>query len=460
MKKLIGNKAFYLMVLGVAVPIMIQNGITNFVGMLDNIMVGRVGTDQMSGVAIVNQLLFVFNLCIFGGVSGAGVFGAQFFGQKNHEGVRDTFRYKLVISGVIVAVAYVVFIIFGEDLISLYLHDGSNSGDLKATASYAKNYLDIMLIELIPFAVVQVYAGTLRETGETVLPMKAGMAAVAVNLLLNYILIFGKFGAPKLGVEGAAIATVISRFVELGIVLIWTHAHKTKNTFIIGAYKNFKIPKNLAIKITLKGIPLLMNEGLWSAGQAMLLQCYSVRGLAVVAGLNISNTIANLFNIVFLALGSSISIVVGQMLGAGKGQEAKDTAYKMTFFAVACCFVLAIIMSLGGRFFPYLYNVEPEVRNLASMLIVIAALTMPIHAYMNATYFTLRSGGKTFITFLFDSVYMWVVSIPLAYALAHYTEIPILYLFLAVQLIDLVKCTIGFFMVKSGIWIQNIVDEK
>ena len=214
MKKLIGNKAFYLMVLGVAVPIMIQNGITNFVGMLDNIMVGRVGTDQMSGVAIVNQLLFVFNLCIFGGVSGAGVFGAQFFGQKNHEGVRDTFRYKMVISGVIVAVAYVVFIIFGEDLISLYLHDGSKSGDLEATARYAKNYLSIMLIELIPFAVVQVYAGTLRETGETVLPMKAGMGAVAVNLVLNYILIFGKFGAPKLGVEGAAIATVISRFVE------------------------------------------------------------------------------------------------------------------------------------------------------------------------------------------------------------------------------------------------------
>lgn len=460
MKKLIGNKAFYLMVLGVAVPIMIQNGITNFVGMLDNIMVGRVGTDQMSGVAIVNQLLFVFNLCIFGGVSGAGVFGAQFFGQKNHEGVRDTFRYKMIISGVIVAVAYVVFIIFGEDLISLYLHDGSKSGDLEATARFAKGYLNIMLIELIPFAVIQVYAGTLRETGETVLPMKAGMGAVAVNLVLNYILIFGKFGAPKLGVEGAAIATVISRFVELGIVLIWTHRHKEQNAFIVGAYKQFKIPKNLAIKITVKGVPLLLNEGLWSAGQAMLLQCYSVRGLAIVAGLNISNTIANLFNIVFLALGSSISIVVGQMLGAGKRQEAKDTAYKMTFFAVACCLVLAIIMSLGGRFFPYLYNVEPEVRKLASMLIVIAALTMPIHAYMNATYFTLRSGGKTFITFLFDSVYMWVVSIPLAYGLAHYTEIPILYLFLAVQLIDLVKCAIGFFMVKSGIWIQNIVDDK
>ena len=126
-KRFIGDKKFYKMILLIAIPIMIQNGITNFVGMLDNIMVGRVGTEEMSGVAIVNQLIFVFNICIFGAVSGAGIFGAQFFGQGNHEGVRNTFRFKIVISAIVLIIGYIVFWTLGTELISLYLHDGNQS---------------------------------------------------------------------------------------------------------------------------------------------------------------------------------------------------------------------------------------------------------------------------------------------------------------------------------------------
>ena len=174
MKKLIGDKKFYMMILAIAIPIMIQNGITNFVGMLDNIMVGKVGTEQMSGVAIVNQLLFVFNLCIFGAVSGAGIFGAQFFGQDNHEGVRDTFRFKIVLCAIIVGISLIIFLIFGKSLISMYLHEGSDVGDIKLALHYGEIYMRIMLIGLIPFTIIQVYAGTLRETGQTLLPMLAG----------------------------------------------------------------------------------------------------------------------------------------------------------------------------------------------------------------------------------------------------------------------------------------------
>jgi Na+-driven multidrug efflux pump len=279
-----------------------------------------------------------------------------------------------------------------------------------------------------------------------------------VNLVLNYLLIFGMFGFPRLGVEGAAIATVISRYVQVLMVILWTHGNREKMSFIQGIYKKWSIPGSLAWKITLKGMPLMINEILWSAGIAMQMQCYSMRGLDTVAALNISSTITNLFNIVFLALGSSISIVVGQMLGAGKKQEAKDTAYKMTFFAVASCVVLSIIMSLGGRFFPYLYNVEPEVHKLASMLIIIAALTMPIHAYMNATYFTLRSGGKTLITFLFDSVFLWGFVVSLAFALFYIGHLSIFIIFPIVQCTDIIKDIIGYIFIKKKVWVVNIVN--
>ena len=164
-RKYVGDRAFYAMVLGVAVPIMIQNGITNFVSMLDNIMVGQMGTESMSGVAIVNQLLFVFSLCVFGGVSGAGIFGAQFYGNGNHEGLRSTLQFKLILSVILTAVGTAIYMAADSALISLYLHDGSESGDIAATLEYGIDYMAVMLIGLLPFAFTQAYASTLRETG-------------------------------------------------------------------------------------------------------------------------------------------------------------------------------------------------------------------------------------------------------------------------------------------------------
>jgi len=169
-RKFIGTKRFYKTLLGVMIPILIQNAITNFVSLLDNVMVGRVGTEQMSGVSIVNQLLFVFYLCIFGAISGAGLFSAQFFGKRDHEGVRHTFRFKWYISLLLLGGATALLIAAGEPLIGLYLHEGGETGDLALTLHYAKQYLAISLIGLLPYTVTQVYAGTLREIGHTVPP--------------------------------------------------------------------------------------------------------------------------------------------------------------------------------------------------------------------------------------------------------------------------------------------------
>lgn len=457
MRKLIGTKDFYRHLLMIAIPIMIQNGITNFVGMLDNIMVGQVGTNQMSGVAIVNQLLFVYNLCIFGGISGAGIFAAQFYGKGDHKGVRECFRFKLIIVAVLTLLGILTFVVAGPSLIQLYLHEDGSGTSSAQTLLYAKQYMTVMLFDMLPFAISQAYAGTLRETDETVLPMKAGIAAVLVNLVFNYILIYGKFGAPALGVVGAAIATVMSRFVEMGIIVIWTHTHKEKNRFIEDAYKHFEIPAELMKRMTIKGLPLLANETLWAAGQAVMMQNYSIRGLTVIAAMNISSTISNVFNIVFIAMGSAIAILIGQELGAEKTGVMED-AYKMTFFAVICCMISGALMLCVAPFFPDIYNTDHEVRSLATSFIMISACCMPMYAFENATYFTLRSGGKTFITFLFDSCFVWVFSIPLAFVLVHYTDMPITFLFLCCQMIELMKCLIGYVLVRKGIWINNITN--
>ncbi len=457
-RKFVGDKAFYRMVLAVAVPIMIQNGITNFVGLLDNIMVGQIGTEQMSGVAIVNQLLMVYYLCVFGGLAGAGIFTAQYFGQKDHEGIRQTFRYKFWMALILTAGAILLLLSAGRNLIQMYLSGSSDGGDLTAALQYGTSYLRVMLLGIPAFMWVQIYVSTLRECGETVVPMKAGIAAVAVNLCLNY-LIYGKLGLPALGVVGAAMATVVSRYVEAAIVIVWTHRHKEKNPYITGIYKTLKVPGHLAVKYFIKGAPLLVNETMWSAGMAMLTQCYSVRGLSVIAGLNIANTINNVFNVVFIAMGDAVAIIIGQLLGAGKMEEARDTDNKIIAFSVCCCLGIAVLMVFIAPLFPQIYKTTDDVKALAVQFIIAQAIFMPQAAFMHAAYFTLRSGGKTIVTFLFDSVFVWCVSVPVAYSLSRLTSIPVIAIFAMVQIADWIKCIIGFVLVKKGVWLQNIVAK-
>jgi putative MATE family efflux protein len=454
--KLFGNRAFYKMVLLVAVPIMVQNGITNFVNLLDNIMVGQIGTESMSGVAIVNQLIFIYNLCIFGGLSGAGIFTAQYYGKEDQEGIRHTFRYKLGLGILLTALAVAVFLIGGDALIQSYLQGSNDGSDPTAALRYGKEYLWIMLAGLPAFALLQVYSSTLRECGETVVPMRAGIIAILVNLTFNYLLIYGKFGFPQLGVAGAAIATVLARYVEMIIVVRWTHKNVDRNPYVIGLYRTIKVPLHLAKVYFLKGSPLLVNETLWAAGVAVLLQCYSVRGLNVVAGMNISNTIQNLFNIAFIAMGDAVAIIVGQLLGANKMKEARETDTKIIVFSVLCCLVTSTLMFFIAPLFPQLYQTSAQSQEYAKTFIIITAIFMPQNAFLHAAYFTLRSGGQTVITFLFDSVFLWCVSVPLAFCLSRFTTLPVMWILIAVNIADWLKCIMGFVLVRKGVWMKNI----
>ncbi len=457
LKKLIGDKRFYQTVLAVTLPILVQNAITNFVNMLDNIMIGRVGTTEMTGVAIANQLIFIFNLCIFGALSGAGIFTAQFYGKNDKKGIADTMRFKLYVAVAISIAGCAILLLAGEPLVELYLRGEGDVTDITASLGHALDYIHIMLIGFIPFALSQSYVSTLRENGETFVPMVAGSVAVLVNLVFNYILIYGHLGAPALGPKGAAVATVLSRFVELAIVVIWTHAHTKRHPFAALIYKTCKIPVSLVGKIFVKGMPLMVNELLWSIGIAALMQCYSVRGYHVVSALNISQTIANLFNVVYMSIGSSVAIFVGQLLGAGKMEEAVDTDRKLIAFSTVSCVAVGAVLFAIAPLFPEIYKTTEDVRVLASQLIRVSALYMPIGAFLHASYFTLRSGGKTGITFAFDSGFICLISYPAAYILASFTSLPILPMYFAVQMLDLIKCVIGFILVKRRVWVNNIV---
>ena len=456
-KRFIGDRQFYRRTLSVAVPIIIQNGITNFVSLLDNIMVGQVGTMPMSGVSIVNQLLFIFNLCVFGASSGAGIFTAQFHGSGDHKGITHTFRFKVLVCSLISLVGIGLFSLLDSSLIGLYLTGEGDPLAAREALLSAQDYLAAMLWGLVPFALSNAYSGTLRECGQTTVPMAAGICAVFVNLVLNYCLIFGHFGMPAMGVRGAALATVISRYVELALVAGWTHLHSAQQKFIRGAYKSFYIPGKLLWGMITKGMPLMINEFFWSMGIATMNQAYSTCGLEVVPAMNISSVLFNLGSVAFMALGSSVGIIMGQMLGAGvKEAELRDTNRKLVALSVVSGVFFGAVLAVASPFFPRLYNAESSVQELATVLICITACAIPFNSYTNSAYFTLRSGGQTLVTFLFDSCFVWGVCVPLAYCLSRFAKLPIIPLYIICQSAELLKCTLGYIMIRQGKWIQNL----
>ncbi len=452
------NQNLYKKVLVIAIPMMIQNGITNMVNLVDNLMVGSLGTENMTGVSIVGQLLFVYFLAIFGGLSGPGIYGAQYYGQGNRDGFQNIFRLKIWIATILTMIGIMAFIVGGQAMMGLYMHGTQDGIDPVQTVHAGISYLNIMLIGLVPMALTQVYAGSLREMGQSVKPMVAGIVSVVVDIICNYMLIFGKLGCPKLGVKGAAIATVIARFAELLVILVWTHSTLPEDSFLKHVYRTLRFPLGDMRIVIRKGMPILCNEFMWAGGIAALTQCYSIRGLQVVAALNISNILCNLINVVFVALGNAVGIIMGQYLGASRFQEAKEGSDHLMWFTAAVCVVLTVILIALSGIFPQAYQTTDEVRSMAGQLIIITAVFFPLQGALNVLYFTLRSGGKTLITFLFDSVYSWLVSVTVAFVLSRYTPLPILAVYAVVQSADVIKVTIGYILVKKGVWLTNLVE--
>ena len=430
LKRFIGTKAFYRNVLALLIPMVIQQFITSFVSLLDNIMVGSLGTEAISAASISNSVLMVHMLAIFGGMSGASIYGAQFFGKGDMDGMRHTFRFKLYFGVIFSAAAIAVYLLFGSSFIQSFLRGDSNGGDLVLTHSLGNGYLRVMLWGLIPFALAQVYTGTLRESGETRAPMVAGIIAI-----------------------------LTSRYVELLVVVVHSHRNTDRYLFLVDVYKSLRVPAKLVWKITRTAAPLLVNEILWSLGMTFITNFYSLRGLNAVAALNINGTAFNLFSVIMFAMGSAVSIMVGQRLGAGKMEEARDVDRKLIFLTEVIHIVMAVILVLVSPLIPRMYNVSEEVRSLTRQLLIVVALTLPVHSFAHVAYFTIRSGGRTVITFLFDAAYTWAVSVLLAFCLVRFTDLPIVQIYFFVMSADIIKVVIGVLMIRSGFWVRNVVND-
>ena len=442
MKKFIGDKKFYRLLFAIVMPIVLQQFITQFVSLLDNLMVGQVGSSEMTGVSLANQILFVFNLGIFGSLSGASIFATQYFGAKDKKGYQETFRFKWLLGLIIFA-------------ITTNSQEGEFS-DPNIVLESGRTYLLIMLIGNLPFIIKEIYATSLREMKETLIPMLSGILAIIVNLFLNYLLIFGKWGLPQLGTSGAAIATVVSRFVEMIFVIIYIKIKNNKFSYFNGVYKKILSFQSFK-KFLPKTLLLLSNEVLWALSLTLILSCYALRGLDYVASFNICNTVTNVFLTVGTSLGNATAIILGNKLGAKDISDAKASSYRILAFSIIVTIVFSFIMVGSSFILPNIYETSENIKEVARNLIIIGAIFLPVHAFNTCCYFVLRAGGRIVLTILFDSVFVLIVRLPLAFILSKYTTMSIYIVYAIVDGIDFIKTFVGYILIDKGIWLKAII---
>lgn len=459
MVRFIKENSFYKNLFVIVLPIIIQNAVTSFVSLLDNIMVGQIGTMAMSAVSICNQLNNVYMFLMFGAFSAVGIFACQFKGKDDDEGILNCFRLKIYVCLIMILVLFSVILLFGNNIFDLFFINKNNSLELaKTMVDLSLSYFKLLLPGLFFFTFSTCMAFTLRELGNTFTSMMSSVIAIFVNLALNYILIFGHFGFPALGVQGAAIATSIARFVECIILLVFIF-RSTEYNFLTTVFKKYSIPLALCIDIVKRGGPLFINEIFYSFGEAGLAQCYSKMGVDPLASMNINLTVAHFFSVACFAMGTATSIILGQLLGKGELEKAKPTAMRLLKVNILISIVFGIGLFILAPYFPKIYNTSVQNQELACKLLWIYALHLPLLGIYHTSYFIIRSGGKTMITFWFDGFYTAFILFGTAYLITRFTNFDMLLLYICVNLVDIIKTVVGFMLVKSGFWVQNIVKD-
>ncbi|RRC94155.1 MATE family efflux transporter [Erysipelotrichaceae bacterium OH741_COT-311] len=449
LKKFIGDKTFYITVLTVAIPLMLQQLIISSVNLIDNLMVGQLGDYAIGAVGTVNRVYIIILYGINGLVAACSIYIAQYFGAKNKGKMQESFLISLLISFLLVVCFTIVALVYPKEIVMYFTKD-------EQILTYGAQYLKIVIFSFLPNVFSLCIASAIRSIGKTKAPLIISIIAVIVNTILNYILIFGHFGFPSLGVKGAALATVIARFLELIMYVVVVNQEEFPRVFHF-----VKITKELLTKILLKAIPLFLNEIIWTFGIATLFKFYSTRGSWATSGYSIALTIADIFFILFSGMAIATTVLVSQKLGANHLEQAKENAYKLVGFGIFLALVFGIGMFASSYILPYIYNVTEETMSVAVSIVRIMGCFYWIYMATAQFYFILRAGGDMKSALLMDSGFMWLFNIPLIYMIAYYTNINIILMYVMSQMTDVIKLLYSYFLVKKEKWLVNLtVNDK
>lgn len=451
--KYIGTSAFYKMALTIAIPVMLQTLLQNMISLVDNFMVAGLGDVKMSGVNVSNQLLFVFFVALNTIVSGGGIFMSQFNGAKDSEGMRQTFRFKLHTSLILSFIAILITTLIPEAILGVLLNTNTESA---AIIHEGKAFLGIILLTFIPIAISTAIGSSLREIGKVKPPLIISVAATVLNTFLNWVLIYGNLGAPRLEVRGSAIATVIARLVEM--VAYFVYIRQTRPAFYIRVVEIFNIKFKLFFTILRKSGIIFLSEMSWVITETIMTAVYNGRGGAeIVAGMSAAWAIANIFMLVFGGVNTSIGVIVGSTLGKNELNKAREQARWMRSGAIFAGAFIATIEAFSVLIVPLVFgNLSISAQHVTRNMIWIISLYMPLWTYLNAQFSTARSGGDAMLGAWVDIGVNSTLFLPGIFLLAAFTRLGPIEMYAIVKLTDVVKVAIAYWQLRKERWLRNL----
>lgn len=437
-------------VLTLAIPIMVQQMITSLVNLLDNLMVGQLGETALSAVAAANRFNMIGLFAVNGVAVAAGVYISQFYGAKQYERVKETYRFSLIVSALITVVLVLPGLLIPGKIGLFFVDDLAIVEPMEA-------YLPLAVLSFIPLIYSLNTQNAMRTLGETKKSLVLSLVAVFSNAFFNYVFIFGKFGAPALGVQGAALGTFLARTLEL--IASWLMVRKYQFIFASKLREIFHIPQAVAKAVALRALPLVLNEIGYSSGMALLFKFYGTRGTDVLAGMSIMNTTSQLFFVLFGGLAVATTIVVGHPLGANDLEGARSNAYRLYKLGLLLATGFSVIMFVFSFFMPHFYDVSPMVKTYASYFLKIYSIFYLVYTVNGMAYQILRTGGDMKLTMVMDSGFFWVVNLPVVGLTAYLTDWSIYVIFVLGQLTDLIKVFVSSYILSKETWVRNLASE-
>lgn len=450
MKRLKIDKTFYKKMMVIAVPVALQNLISSSLNMVDTVMIGQLGEESINAVGLANQFFFLLILLLFGISSGASVFIAQFWGKKDRKNIHKSVGLAMVLGVLGSFIFMILALAFPRFVMGVFSSDAKVIG-------LGADYLGIVGWSYVITAVSFAYAISARSVGDAKLAMKASALSLICNTCLNYILIFGYLGAPALGVKGAAIATVIARFVELFILIyvIYSGDHPLKSP--VGELFNFN--KTFVKRVILKSTPVVLNEFFWALGMTLYIIAYAQAGKEVYAAVQIAQTVERLLFVFAMGLGSACSVMIGNKLGEGDTEGAVQYARNFNIIAIPLGILLGVIFAASAPLVVKIFKVDAIVRiNAMKSMFVLAFFVWVKIVNTIQVIGVLRGGGDTTYSFFMEMSCVYLIGVPLAFLGALYWQLPIYIVLLLVSMEEMVKVVIGLRRLVSNKWINDVTQ--
>jgi putative MATE family efflux protein len=450
MPPLFNDKGFYRELFVIALPITIQSFINSFVNMLDTVMIGRLGTVEIAAVGLGNQFFFLFNIILFGICSGGGIFTAQFWGKRDILGIRKNCGFSLALNLFAASLFSLGAFAFPEKIIGIYSRD-------QAVIREGAVYLRTLAPSFLPFAVNMVFTISLRSVEKVRLPLTATLIALSMNGVLNYLFIFGAGPVPAMGVKGAALATVLSRFTEMGILLLVSYARRYPVAGSLRELLGFNLP--YVYRFLAVAMPVIINEIVWASGISVQNIIFARIHTDAIAAFNITGTASQLTWVIFMGLGNGVAVLIGKRIGEGREAAARDYASRIIRFAPLVSLGVGFILIPFSRLLPLIFNVSQGVFSAAQMMFIILCCTYPARAFnMSMVIGICRAGGDTVFCALYDNVFLWFAALPAAALAAWVFQAPVWLVYICVSLEEPLKAVLGFWRFRSGKWLHHVTD--